>query len=100
MTQQPTVPIVAYDALSPYLAEQLGRRFIVHTVAADVDPASSAGDVKEARALVSFGSVGASAAVMDALPGWEMIALFSAGYDKVDVDHAWAKGKPLATPVV
>lgn len=48
--------------------------------------------MRAARALVSFGSVGASAAVMDALPGLEMIGLFSVGYDKVDVDHARKKG--------
>ena len=48
--------------------------------------------VRDARALVSFGSVGAPAAIMDALPALDIVALFSVGYDKVDVDHARAKG--------
>ncbi|HEX7742831.1 MAG TPA: NAD(P)-dependent oxidoreductase, partial [Sphingobium sp.] len=92
MTQSPSIPVVAYGPLSPYLSEQLERRFTVHAVAADADPANLPDEVREARALVSFGAVGASAAIMDALPKLEMIALFSVGYDKVDVDHARAKG--------
>lgn len=92
MTQSPSIPVVAYGPLSPYLSEQLERRFTVHAVATDADPASLPDEVREARALVSFGAVGASAAIMDALPKLEMIALFSVGYDKVDVDHARAKG--------
>ncbi|WP_340267518.1 2-hydroxyacid dehydrogenase [Sphingobium mellinum] len=92
MTSSPSVPVVAYGPLSPYLDEALRHRFIVHAVAADADPATLGAEVRQARALVSFGSVGAQAAIMDALPKLEMIALFSVGYDKVDIDHARAKG--------
>ncbi|BDD67842.1 hydroxyacid dehydrogenase [Sphingobium sp. TA15] len=92
MTGHPSIPIVAYGALYPYLDEALARRFVVHAVAADADPDALPPEAREARALVSFGSVGASAAIMDALPKLEMIGLFSVGYDKVDVDHARAKG--------
>jgi lactate dehydrogenase-like 2-hydroxyacid dehydrogenase len=91
MTDAPRPPIVAYGPLNPYLMQELERRFTVHAVAADADLSALAPDVLNARALVSFGSVGASAAVMDALPNLEMIGLFSVGYDKVDVDHARAK---------
>ena len=101
MTASPRPPIVAYGPLYPYLTEALHRRFTVHAVAADADPATLSPLVREARALVSFGSVGASAAIMDALPRLEMIGLFSVGYDKVDVDHARAKGIRLTnTPNV
>ena len=86
------IPIVIYGPLSPYLEEQLKARFVVHAVAADADPEALAEEVREARALVSFGAVGASAAIMDALPRLEMIGLFSVGYDKVDIAHARAKG--------
>lgn len=80
---------------------ELARRFTVHAVAADADVTALPAAVREARALVSFGSVGASAAIMDALPKLEMIGLFSVGYDKVDVDHARAKGIRLTnTPDV
>ncbi|MCI4590676.1 2-hydroxyacid dehydrogenase [Sphingobium sp. BYY-5] len=92
MTDAQRPPIVAYGPLYPYLTQQLERRFTVHAVAADADLAALPPPVREARALVSFGSVGASAAAMDALPRLEMIGLFSVGYDKVDVDHARANG--------
>ena len=84
--------IIAYGPLSPYLEEQLKMRFIVHAVSADADPAALPDAVREARALVAFGSVGASATIMDALPKLEMIGLFSVGYDKVDIEHARARG--------
>ena len=98
---QTRIPIVAYGPLSSYLADQLRARFAVHEVPADADPATLPKAVQEARALVSFGSVGASAAMMDALPKLEMIGLFSVGYDKVDVAHAREKGIKLSnTPDV
>ncbi|SEJ83408.1 Lactate dehydrogenase [Sphingobium sp. AP50] len=92
MTENPLPPIVAYGPLNPYLTQELERRFTVHAVAADADLSTLPADVRSARALVSFGSVGAPATIMDALPQLEMIGLFSVGYDKVDVDHARAKG--------
>lgn len=92
MTDISRPAVVAYGPLYPYLMAQLERRFTVHGVPAEADLSALPGAVREARALVSFGSVGASAAIMDALPKLEMIGLFSVGYDKVDVDHARAKG--------
>jgi lactate dehydrogenase-like 2-hydroxyacid dehydrogenase len=92
MSARPPVSLVAYGPLSPYLEEQLQARFTVHHVPVDADPAGLEDAVREARALVAFGAVGASAAIMDALPKLEMIGLFSVGYDKVDIDHARAKG--------
>lgn len=98
---QTRIPIVIYGPVSSYLEEQLKARFIVHQVAADADPDALPEAVQEAQALVSFGAVGASAAIMDALPRLEMIGLFSVGYDKVDVAHAKAKGiKVSNTPDV
>ncbi len=92
MTETLRPVVVAYGPLYPYLMQQLERRFTVHCVPAEADLAMLPGAVREARGLVSFGSVGASAAIMDALPKLEMIGLFSVGYDKVDIDHARAKG--------
>ena len=85
-------PVLGYGHLNPYLDGELGRRFTLHRLAADADLSALPDEVRQSRALVSFGSVGAPAAIMDALPRLEMIALFSVGYDKVDVDHARAKG--------
>lgn len=98
---QTRIPIVAYGPLSSYLEDQLKTRFQVHAVAADADPAALPEPVRAARALVSFGSTGASAAIMDALPRLEMIGLFSVGYDKVDVARARERGiKVSNTPDV
>jgi lactate dehydrogenase-like 2-hydroxyacid dehydrogenase len=98
---QTRTSIIAYGPLSPYLEEQLKARFIVHAVSADADLAALPDVVREARALVAFGSVGASATIMDALPKLEMIGLFSVGYDKVDIEHARARGIQMSnTPDV
>jgi lactate dehydrogenase-like 2-hydroxyacid dehydrogenase len=92
MTNTSRPVIIAYGPLYPYLTQGLDQRFTVHAVPADADPATLPPAVREARALVSFGAVGASAAIMDALPKLEMIGLFSVGYDKVDIGHARAHG--------
>ena len=92
MTDTDRPAIVAFGPLYPYLDAELERRFTVHAVPADADLAALSPAIRAARALVSFGSVGAPAAIMDALPALEMIGLFSVGYDKVDIDHARAKG--------
>lgn len=44
------------------------------------------------RAMVTSGSLGASAQVMDALPDLEIISTFGVGVDKVDVEAARARG--------
>ncbi|MEC3950718.1 2-hydroxyacid dehydrogenase [Sphingobium sp. HWE2-09] len=88
----PRPPIVAYGHLNAYLESELDRRFTIHRIAADADLSALPPAVQQSRALVSFGSVGAPAAIMDALPNLAMIGLFSVGYDKVDIDHARAKG--------
>lgn len=92
MTDTDRPAIVAFGPLYPYLDAELERRFTVHAVPADADLAALSPAIRAARALVSFGSVGAPAAIMDALPALELVALFSVGYDKVDIDHARAKG--------
>jgi lactate dehydrogenase-like 2-hydroxyacid dehydrogenase len=92
MTGSDRPGVVAYGSLHPYLNEELARRFTVHAVDPEGDPAALPDAVRQARALVSFGPVGAPAAIMDALPKLELIAMFSVGYDKVDVGHARAKG--------
>lgn len=92
MTTTRRIPVIAYGALHPRLIEGLEQRFTVHLLAAGADPATLDPALRDARALVTFGAVGASAALMDALPKLEMIGLFSVGYDKVDVDYARARG--------
>jgi lactate dehydrogenase-like 2-hydroxyacid dehydrogenase len=88
----PLLPIVAFGPLNPFMDEELARRFTVHPIAVDADLNALPPQVREARAMVCMGSTGASAAIMDALPRLDMIGLFSVGYDKVDIDHARARG--------
>lgn len=87
-----SIPVIALGHQHPRLVAGLRDRFIVHALPAGTDPATLSAQVREARALTSFGTVGASAAMMDALPKLEIIALCSVGYDKVDIDHARARG--------
>ena len=72
MTDTDRPAIVAFGPLYPYLDAELERRFTVHAVPADADLAALSPAIRAARALVSFGSVGAPAAIMDALPALEM----------------------------
>jgi hydroxypyruvate reductase len=44
------------------------------------------------RAVATDGTVGMSAAMMDALPDLEMVAVHAVGYDKVDLAHAATRG--------
>ena len=67
MTDTDRPAIVAFGPLYPYLDAELERRFTVHAVPADADLAALSPAIRAARALVSFGSVGAPAAIMDAL---------------------------------
>lgn len=92
MTDSNRIPIIAHGPQSPRLAEGLERRFAVHALPAGADPATLDPAARTARAIVTFGTVGASAALIDALPALEIIGLCSVGYDKVDVDHARMKG--------
>ncbi|WP_327753779.1 2-hydroxyacid dehydrogenase [Sphingobium sp. SJ10-10] len=92
MTDKAPIPVATFGPLYPYLDEALAQRFTVHAVAQDADLTALPPEAREARALISFGTVGAPAAIMDALPKLEMIGLCSVGYDKVDIDHARASG--------
>lgn len=58
MTDTAPIPVVAFGPLYPYLTGELERRFALHAVAADADLVALPPEVREARALVSFGAVG------------------------------------------
>jgi hypothetical protein len=49
------------------------------------------------RALLTNGSVGASAELMDKLPALEIVACFSAGYENIDLAAAAARRIPVTT---
>lgn len=85
-----SIPVLALGALHPRLAEGVATRFQVFNAPADPDAITP--EMQAARAIVTGGGTGASAAIMDALPALEMIGLMAVGYDSVDVAHAKAKG--------
>jgi lactate dehydrogenase-like 2-hydroxyacid dehydrogenase len=88
---EPTIPVIALGHQHPRLIAGLKERFVVHELPADADPAALSDAVRQARGLTSFGTVGASNAMLDALPGLEILSLCSVGYDKVDVEHCRAR---------
>ncbi|MGE4323924.1 MAG: 2-hydroxyacid dehydrogenase [Sphingobium sp.] len=92
MTDPDRIAVIAHGPQPPRLADGLDRRFQVHALPAGADPAMLGTAGRTARALVAFGTVGASAGLIDALPALEIIGLCSVGYDRVDVDHARLKG--------
>lgn len=81
-------PILATTPLSPWLEERLGTLGTLRPLA----DALADGSAAEARVLVTTGTHGADAALMDALPALGLIAVHGVGYDPVDVDHARRRG--------
>jgi len=69
------------------IMDRLGRTYRLH------DLGTAPPETRRAiRALVTTGRHGASAALMDELPGLELIACFGVGVDAIDVNHAAAHG--------
>ncbi len=77
-------PPAVMDALEE--AYELHRLWETEDREAALDAASSA------RGLVTTGSIGADAALMDALPALEMISINGVGLDAVDLQAAKARG--------
>lgn len=92
MSSTRPIPVIALGPLHPRLTEGLDTRFAVHVAPADIAPDALTPAMRMARAIISGGGVGAPAAIMDALPALEIVALFAVGYDRVDIAHARARG--------
>jgi D-3-phosphoglycerate dehydrogenase len=73
--------------------EALTERFDVHLYYAAEDKAGLLARNRDSiRAISTKGEIGADAALMDALPKAEIIAVYGVGYDAVDVAAAKARG--------
>lgn len=84
------IPIYLASECTPVLPERLAREFAVVT-----EPGPTV------RGMVTSGSLGASAEVMEQLPALEIIANFGVGVDKVDLAAARGRGVVVAnTPDV
>lgn len=80
----------ALDHLLPAIEAQLAASYTVLDVADDGTPPGA--EACEARALITSGGKGASAALIGALPKLEIIAVNGVGYDAVDMDAARSRG--------
>ena len=85
-------PIVLVAArFLPRLLGRLGEHYSLHGLehpdAAAIPPAA-----REARALITIGSLRTDAALMDALPKLGLIACYGTGYEGVDLAAAQARG--------
>lgn len=85
MTDRP--PLFVMTALSPQLTEALEQRFTVH----------SGGGPEDTRAIVAGGASVIDAAMIEALPKLEIIAVNGVGYDGIDLEAARARGIRVTT---
>lgn len=87
------IEIVQTTALPPAIEQVLNRDYTVHRLweAADRD-ALLRQVAPVARGLVTSGGVGASRALIEALPKLEIISSFGVGYDPIDIGCAQERG--------
>ena len=79
--------------LPPALEARLAETYAVHSLANEADPkAFLAAHGAEFTALVTSGTVGADAALIEALPNLRVISNFGVGLDKIDVAFAQSRG--------
>jgi lactate dehydrogenase-like 2-hydroxyacid dehydrogenase len=90
-------PIVIVAPTSEELERALAERFELHMLGNAPDATTLPSGAREARVLVTSGTRGASRALIDSLPRLGLIAVHGVGLDKVDVEHARAKGIQLST---
>ncbi len=88
--------------MPPRVAQGLGDRYRVLRLWEAPDRAAFLAEHgSSVRGMMTLGHGGADAALIDALPNLEVIAVLGVGYDGVDVKHAAFKGIPVTnTPDV
>jgi lactate dehydrogenase-like 2-hydroxyacid dehydrogenase len=94
--------VLLLEPLTPSVAEKLEAEYVVHRLfdaAARTHDAAALAD--RARAVVTGGGLGATNALIDALPNLGLIAINGIGTDAVDLGHARARGvRVTVTPDV
>lgn len=92
---RPRVLVLAYMAdhhqgmLTPFFD-------LVYAPSAELRAAHVQQDGAQIRAVLTIGSVGLTAAEMDAMPVLEIVCALGVGYENIDVAHARARGLVLA----
>lgn len=90
------VLLVLNPMSSQHLAS-IGERFTVHygpDAAARADAVATHG--ASAQAVLTIGSIGLTAAEMDAMPKLELVCALGAGYENIALDHARTRGIAVA----
>ncbi|CAG9173612.1 2-hydroxyacid dehydrogenase [Cupriavidus pinatubonensis] len=90
------VLLVLNPMSSQHLAS-IGERFTVHygpDAAARADVVATHG--ASAQAVLTIGSIGLTAAEIDAMPKLELVCALGAGYENIALDHARARGIAVA----
>jgi hydroxypyruvate reductase len=81
--------VLQFQSLPPKVSEILEQTYTIHKLWEAADRSSFLQKVGPSiRGLATGGVSGASAALIDALPKLEIIAVFGVGYDAVDLDRA------------
>jgi hydroxypyruvate reductase len=88
--------------LLPALEAELARQYDLHPLWQKADQKSFlAARGGEFVGLATSARIGATAALIDALPGLKVISSFGVGYDTIDIEHAARRGIPVGyTPDV
>jgi lactate dehydrogenase-like 2-hydroxyacid dehydrogenase len=101
MTTTDRVELAVIGRHRPAVLEELGARFTLHQVESADDVAGSVGTAAgRIRGALSSPMVGLSAAMMDALPKLEIVALFGVGLERTDLTEARERGIVVTTTPV
>lgn len=90
--------VLLIESMTPDVEAKLDAAYQVHRLYAAADQAALVRRVgKQVRAIVTGGRLGASNAVVDALPALEIIAINGIGTDAVDLELARARSVRVTT---
>lgn len=84
--------VVMAPTLPKRIVEKLNERYELIGPLAASRPDALPERARQARALLTMGTLRTDAALIDALPALEVVTLYGTGFEGVDVPHAKAKG--------
>src|SRR5690606_26181499 len=87
------IEIVQAVGMPPAIQQELEKRYTIHRLWEARDREALLSEVSpRVRGMVTSGSVGASRALIEALPKLEIISSFGVGYDPIDIGCAKERG--------
>lgn len=89
--------LLILNPTSPAALDAIAQHFdLLHAPDAAQRAAAIAAHAAGVRAVLTIGSIGLTAAEIDAMPALELVCVLGAGHENVDVDHAKARGIVVA----